>query len=58
MFSAHHGAEAGLDESGGHAVDPDVARSQLGGQNLGQAQQGGLAHAVGAKSLQKYTRLI
>lgn len=56
--SAHRGAETGLDDSRGHAVDPDVALSQLGGQNPGQTQQGGLAHAVGAKSLQKYTRQI
>lgn len=55
---AHRGAEAGLDDPRGHAVHPNVALGQLRGQNLSQAQQGRLAHAVGAESLQKYALLL
>lgn len=57
-ISAHCSAELGLYESRGYPVDPYVTLSQLSGQNLGQTQQGGLAHTVGAESLQKYTLLF
>lgn len=49
----HRSAEAGLDDSRGHAVHSYVALSQLGGQRPGQTQQGGLTDAVGTQSLQE-----
>ena len=52
-FRPHRLAEAGLDDSGGHAVHSDVAVSQLGGQRSGQTQQRRLAHAVGTQRLQR-----
>lgn len=54
-FRPHRLAEAGLDDSGGHAVHSDVALSQLGGQCPGQTQQRRLAHAVGTQRLQRHS---
>lgn len=43
----------GFDDAGGHAVHPDVALRQLGGQRAGQTHQGRLTHAVCTQALQK-----
>lgn len=43
----------GFDDAGGHAVHPDVALRQLGGQRAGQTHQGRLTHAVRTQALQK-----
>ncbi len=36
------------------AVDPDALRRQLTAQGLGESEEGGLAHGVRAKELDKY----
>src|SRR5690606_25857889 len=45
VVGVERGGEGGLDDGGGHRVDPD-GRGELIGELLGEVDQGGLARAV------------